>query len=156
MTKLAPTNVETLSNVRCHVCDVTMRLFGIETHPDIDRTDLLTYVCPSCDGVQTETVLPSSWFKYEDSEMVRPVNARVANGAFDAEITRLLGSTFDAAWEVVAAGSTPIDAQQIREILAKCILEMVHKGERNPDRIVDNALRQLNSAPKVSRLDRCP
>lgn len=83
--------------------------------------------------------------------MVRPIVSHVANGAFDTETTRLLGSTFDAAWEVVAAGSTVIDAPQvavIREILAKCILEMVQKGERNPDRIVETALRQLNSAPR--------
>jgi hypothetical protein len=152
MTKLAPTKVKTRSNVRCHACDVTMRLFGIEAHPNFDRTDLRTYVCPNCDGVQTETV-PSSSRRpsTKDSEMVRPIDSHVANGAFDTKTTRLLGSTFDATWEVVAAGSTVIDAPQvavIREILAKCILEMVQKGERNPDRIVENALRQLNSAPR--------
>jgi len=33
-----------------------MRLFGIETHPTVERTDLRTYVCTYCDEVQTGDV----------------------------------------------------------------------------------------------------
>jgi hypothetical protein len=48
--------VEVRSAVKCCVCDATMRLFGIEAHPTIDRADLRTYVCPRCDALETETV----------------------------------------------------------------------------------------------------
>ena len=48
--------VEALSKMKCRVCDVTMRLFGIEAHPVIGRADLRSYVCPRCDAVETETV----------------------------------------------------------------------------------------------------
>jgi hypothetical protein len=48
--------VEAVGKVKCRVCDVTMRLFGIEAHPEIDHADLRTYVCPRCDAVETETV----------------------------------------------------------------------------------------------------
>jgi hypothetical protein len=53
--------VEALGKVKCRVCGVTMRLFGIEAHPTIDGVDLQTYVCPRCDAVETETV-PTSAF----------------------------------------------------------------------------------------------
>jgi hypothetical protein len=35
-----------------------MRLFGIEPHPTVERTDLRTYVCSDCDEVATEIVSP--------------------------------------------------------------------------------------------------
>jgi hypothetical protein len=56
MNQLAPPNADRLSCPQCPDCGVPMRLFGIETHPSIDRTDLLTYVCSQCDEVQTENV----------------------------------------------------------------------------------------------------
>jgi hypothetical protein len=40
----------------CARCGGKTRLFGIEPHPTVDRTDLRTYVCARCDGVQTEVV----------------------------------------------------------------------------------------------------
>jgi hypothetical protein len=52
--------VEDLGNVKCRVCNVTMRLFGIEVHPTIEGADLRTYVCPSCDKVETQTVPASA------------------------------------------------------------------------------------------------
>lgn len=52
--------VEALGHVKCRVCGVVMRLFGIEAHPTIDGADLRTYVCPRCDALETETVPPSS------------------------------------------------------------------------------------------------
>jgi hypothetical protein len=33
-----------------------VRLFGIEPHPTISRTDLHTYVCERCQAMQTEIV----------------------------------------------------------------------------------------------------
>src|SRR5262245_48569328 len=56
MNQLAPANSESLSAPTCRDCGVPMRLFGIEAHPTVERTDLRTYVCSTCDGVQTENV----------------------------------------------------------------------------------------------------
>ena len=56
MRQLSTNNGDKLSGPTCRDCGVPMRLFGIETHPTVDRTDLRTYVCSTCDGVQTENV----------------------------------------------------------------------------------------------------
>jgi hypothetical protein len=40
----------------CIRCGGKTRLFGIEPHLTAARTDLHTYVCASCDAVQTEIV----------------------------------------------------------------------------------------------------
>lgn len=40
----------------CDRCGAKSRLFGIELHPDVDRSELRTYVCEQCDALQTEVV----------------------------------------------------------------------------------------------------
>ncbi len=40
----------------CDRCGAETRLFGIEAHPTIDRTELLTYVCARCEAMQTKIV----------------------------------------------------------------------------------------------------
>jgi len=60
----------------------------------IEGTDLLTFVCSHRDGVQTEIEPPAK---------LRPIGSLLADKAFDAETTRVLGSAFDAAWEKVEA-----------------------------------------------------
>jgi hypothetical protein len=145
MIQLDSTKAKALDNVKCAACNVTMKLFGIERHPTIDHTDLRTYVCPSCDKLQTEAV---SVFRNEvhtmENQMVNPADALLKDKAFDAETTRVLGSTFDAAWEAIVASGSPLaDAQSVsllRELLAMLLIEMVMHGERNPDRLLENAL----------------
>jgi hypothetical protein len=139
-TKDAPNEVESLSDRKCRACDVTMRLFGVEAHPTIERMDLRTYVCPRCDAVGTE-IVPAS------PELNSPIRTLLAGGGLDAETTRLLGSTFDAAWEtLVTSGSPLIDPQRadsIRELLAKCIFSMIQLGETDTNRVAENALRSV-------------
>jgi hypothetical protein len=48
--------LEILGCPDCDRCGAGTRLFGIEDHPTIDRTELHTYVCGPCDAVQTEIV----------------------------------------------------------------------------------------------------
>jgi len=76
-----------------------------------------------------------------------PMVALLSNAAFDSETTQLLGAAFEASWEEVkAAGSALADepeAALTRELLAKRIIEMAERGERNPDRLVENALDHL-------------
>jgi hypothetical protein len=69
------------------------------------------------------------------------------NKVFDAETTKILASAFDAAWEEVrTADGSPAGERQAaatRELLAKHILALAERGERNPGRLIRNALRCL-------------
>src|SRR5262245_42260617 len=73
--------------------------------------------------------------------------ALLSNAAFDSEDTELLGAAFEAAWEKLnAAGSALAEGSEaalIRELLAKRIIELAKRGERNPDRLVEMALDHL-------------
>lgn len=69
-----------------------------------------------------------------------------ANNAFDAETTKILASAFDAAWEKVKASADlhgERHADAVRQLLAECIMAMAQQGERNPIRLVEDALRRL-------------
>jgi hypothetical protein len=131
-----------MQQVRC-----TTKLFGIEAHPTIDRADLLTYVCSHCDGLETETVPHANSKRLPKNGMVRPMNLLLANKAFDAETTQLLGSAFDAAWETVKASNGPLlderHVASMRELLAKFIIATVEQGERDPNRLIEKALLRL-------------
>ena len=124
-----------------------MKLFGIEAHPTIDRTDLLTYVCSHCDEVETQSVHHGNSKRLPKNGMVRPINLLLANKAFDAETTQLLGSAFDAAWETVkASNGVLLDERRVasmRELLAKFIIATVEQGERDPNRLIEKALLRL-------------
>jgi hypothetical protein len=124
-----------------------MKLFGIEAHPTIDRTDLLTYVCSHCDGVETAAVPHGNSKRPPKNGMVRPINLLLANKAFDAETTQLLGSAFDAAWATATASNGLLldeqHAASIRELLAKFIIATVDQGERDPNRLIEKALLRL-------------
>jgi hypothetical protein len=71
----------------------------------------------------------------------------LANKAFDAETTRVLGSTFDAAWERVEATDILLtDKRQVasmRELLAKFIIAKAEQGEKDPKRLIETALLRL-------------
>jgi hypothetical protein len=138
MSQFAPIGAERRSCPKCRDCGARMRLFGIEPHPTIDRTDLLTYVCSDCDAVQTESVAP---------EKLTPMDSLLAEKAFDAETTHVLGSAFDAAWDRIAAADTPPtdngQAASMRELLAKFIIAVVEQGETDPHRVMERALLRL-------------
>jgi hypothetical protein len=56
MGRLAPSDTPKLAGPACRGCEGPMRLFGIEPHPTVERTELRTYVCSDCDEVETEIV----------------------------------------------------------------------------------------------------
>ena len=147
MTRQAPARAERRSCPKCSKCGATMKLFGIEAHPTIDRADLLTYVCSHCDGLETETVPHANSKRLPKKGMVMPMNRLLANKAFDTETTQLLGSAFDAAWETVKASDGPLlDERRVasmRELLAKFIIATVEQGERDPSRLIEKALLRL-------------
>ena len=124
-----------------------MRLFGIEAHPTIDRTDLLTYVCSHCDGLETETVPHANSKLLPKKAAGMPMNLLLADKAFDAETTQLLGSAFDAAWETAKASNGLLLAERpaasMRELLAKFIIATAGQGEKDPNRLIEKALLRL-------------
>ena len=68
-----------------------------------------------------------------------------ADGAFDSETTRLLGRAYEAACEKLEASrafTDPFEAASAQELLARRIVELARRGERNHDRLVAGALAQ--------------
>jgi hypothetical protein len=54
--RLAVSHSQTSVDPTCNRCGAPVRLFGIEPHPTISRTDLRTFVCDRCQAMQTEIV----------------------------------------------------------------------------------------------------
>jgi hypothetical protein len=86
-----------------------------------------------------------------------PMGKHLPVGAFNSEVTRLLGSAFEDAWQKLTASEAALAdkrrAASIRELLAKRIIELGRRGERNHDRLVEHALAQLagsNATPDVA------
>jgi hypothetical protein len=155
MTQPTPIKAKRRDRRRCSNCDIPMRLFGIEDHPTIEQADLRTYVCACCDEVQTEIVPLAKNKVVPYRKKVVPyrktaMDELVVNEVFDTETTHLLGSAFDAAWK--SARTSDALASKIgrsaatRESLARYMIAMVQRGERNPDRLVEKALRHLAEA----------
>src|SRR4029079_4166493 len=76
-----------------------------------------------------------------------PMAKLLTRRAFDPETTSLLGAAFDKAWQTVQTSGSPLAAEKhaaaTREILAKKILAAGHRGERNMNRLVEEALALL-------------
>jgi hypothetical protein len=85
--------------------------------------------------------------------MMRMV-ALLSNAAFDSEDTELLGAAFEAAWEKLNTADSALaegaDAALIRKLLAKRIIELAKRGERDPDRLVESALDHLVKSQATS------
>jgi hypothetical protein len=82
---------------------------------------------------------------------------QVPIGAFNSDVTRLLGSAFEDAWQQLTTSEAALADQRraasVRELLAKRIIELGRHGERNHDRLVENALAELagsNATPHVA------
>ena len=69
------------------------------------------------------------------------------------EATQLLGLAFEAAWQAAkSSGNGLADEAQgasIRECLARRVIEMGRRGERNHDRLVEDALLHLAGSRAV-------
>ena len=83
-----------------------------------------------------------------------PMVALLSDAAFDSETTELLGAAFEAAWEKVNAAGSALakgsEAALTRELLAKRIIELAKRGERNFDRLVESALDHLAKSQATS------
>ena len=69
------------------------------------------------------------------------------NRAFDPETVRVLAAAFENAWNSLMAGgdrfADPLNAAHSREVLAKRIIKMAQRGERDSIRLCDDALAYL-------------
>ena len=76
-----------------------------------------------------------------------PVASLLANASFDPEAVENLSAAFDDAWEKFKrSGSVlarPAYERGAREVLAKCIIDMAQRGERDRTHLSENALKFL-------------
>ena len=79
-----------------------------------------------------------------------PIDSLLENAAFDLDTTALLASAFDSAWDTVKKSGSPLAADEnaasTRDLLAKRIIKMAQQGERDRQRLVDDALAHLTVA----------
>ena len=69
-----------------------------------------------------------------------------ARKIFDPDTTELLCDVLEAAWGSVSQSTPPLniaDAANTRTMLAKYIVEVAKRGERNPEQLRDKALQFL-------------
>ena len=79
-----------------------------------------------------------------------PIRALFADAAFDSDTTALLASAFDTAWDTLKKSGSPVaadgEAESTRELLARRIIAIGRAGERNPQRLVEDALAHLTGS----------
>jgi hypothetical protein len=71
----------------------------------------------------------------------------LANSSFDPEAVDILSAAFDDAWAQIkrshSALARPAFERGAREVLAKCIIELAQRGERDRRRLTDTAVKYL-------------
>jgi len=69
---------------------------------------------------------------------------------FDPKAVAILGAAFDTAWDTIQKSGSPLAAGDqaaiTRERLARRIIEMGQRGQRDHQRLVDDALAHLSGA----------
>jgi hypothetical protein len=77
-------------------------------------------------------------------------NVHRTDKSFDPEATNAMGAAFDSAWQDLEASGNifgpKFTADWARKTIATRIINMVHRGERDPDRLSDDALAYLAHA----------
>lgn len=66
------------------------------------------------------------------------------DGSFAPDVTRIMGEAYDAAHKQLHSRGQP---QIVYEIIAERIIEAVKKGERDPEKLCQAALRGIGSPP---------
>lgn len=78
-----------------------------------------------------------------------PIIPLLANTSFDPEAVEILSAAFDEAWETIKrSGSTmarPAYERGAREVLAKYIIEMAQRGERDKRQLSEAAVTFLTN-----------
>jgi hypothetical protein len=89
-------------------------------------------------------------FRWGSRGTAMPIYSLFADAAFDSDTTALLASAFDTAWDTVKKSGSPLaaddQAASTRELLARRIIAVGRKGERDPQQLVDDALAHLTGS----------
>jgi len=76
--------------------------------------------------------------------MQKLVGHFAGDGVFDPETVRIMGGAFDDAWQSLQASGATFGRDRydppLQELLARRIIEMARRGERNPRQLRDGAL----------------
>jgi hypothetical protein len=84
-----------------------------------------------------------------------PILSFLSKTSFDPELTDILASAFDVAWERIRNSGSPLAAEEAaaatRKTLAKTIIAAAQAGERDKNRLVESALSQLTLEPSPHR-----
>ena len=122
-----------------------MRIFGIEPHATFVGVAVRSHECPQCENLQTDMV-PSAqeWLDPPEENPVNPTSGLSVGEGFDAEIIDLFGSAFEAAWQSLQLSDSRLTHEPhiayTRELLAKWILVLGERGERDRNQLVEKAL----------------
>jgi hypothetical protein len=73
-----------------------------------------------------------------------PIRRFLDGQTFDLETIRLMGLAFEMA--LASLRPTPDYADPVREVIARRIIELAKAGEREPERLCDGALKDLQPA----------
>lgn len=128
-----------------------MRVFGIERHPTLDGMALRSHECPQCESLQTDIVsFAQEWLDRGEDTHITPIGQLSLSQGFDDEIVAVLGSAFEVAWQSLQVSDSGITHEphiaSTRETLAKCILVVARRGERDRNQLVEKALALLAEA----------
>jgi hypothetical protein len=78
-----------------------------------------------------------------------PLKNLLRNVVFEPETAQLLASAVENAWESLKASGDPLaangNAAETRTLLAKRVIELAQQGERNADRLRDQALARVRA-----------
>jgi hypothetical protein len=81
----------------------------------------------------------------------------LSQSSFDPEMTDILTSAFDVAWQRIESSGSPLAADKAaaatRETLAKNIIALAQAGERDKKRLIESALSLLAFDPARPRSD---
>jgi hypothetical protein len=78
--------------------------------------------------------------------MASPPSPFAGDGSFDPESIEVMTKAFDDAWQSLQASGVKFDSGQVdavRDMPAKCIVEMAKRGERDHRRLRDACLAHL-------------
>lgn len=86
----------------------------------------------------------AGWIGLQTRTRVMPIISLLAQSAFEPEMIDFLVSVYETAWQKVEqSGSklaSPAYQRAAREIIAKRIIEMAQRGERDPSVLADDAV----------------
>jgi hypothetical protein len=138
----APIEIESLACPMCQVCGVTMRLYGVESHPTLTCTDLQTYVCPRCEAaaVSNTSRLPGGY-----STLRQPASLGSAPGKFGIDPERI--EEMHLAYEkACAALGLSVLPDKINEVLVTKIVELGRTGICSADLLCEKVLAHFQAS----------